>query len=62
MYTIDEVGANRTGNIFIAFPLFQYCQLSDKEQVEERVTWKLTLPYINLLYGPGNSIRGSVPI
>ena len=30
----------------------------------ERVTWKLTLPYViangNLLYGSGNSDRGSV--
>ena len=29
----------------------------------ERVTWKLTLPYVkygNLLYGSGNSNRGSV--
>jgi len=34
----------------------------------ERVTWKLTLPYVkeiangNLLYGSGNSNRGSVSI
>ena len=34
----------------------------------ERVTWKLTLPYVkyiangNLLYGSGNSKRGSVSI
>ena len=34
----------------------------------ERVTWKLTLPYVkqiakrNLLYGSGNSSRGSVSI
>ena len=39
-----------------------------KERVRgmERVTWKLTLPYVkqtangNLLYGSGNSNRGSV--
>ena len=37
-----------------------------KVRCMERVTWKLTLPYVkqianrNLLYGPGNSNRGSV--
>ena len=41
---------------------------SEEERVRcmERVTWKLTLPYVkwivngNLLYGSGNSNRGSV--
>ena len=40
----------------------------DEERVRymERVTWKLTLPYVkyianrNLLYGSGNSNRGTV--
>ena len=37
-----------------------------EERGMERVTWKLTLPYVkeianrNLLYGSGNSNRGSV--
>ena len=47
-------------------------RLMDMEREEERVrrmervTWKLTLPYVkstanrNLLYGSGNSNRGSV--
>ena len=40
----------------------------EKAKCMERVTWKLTLPYIkqivnrNLLYGSGNSNRGSVTI
>ena len=39
-----------------------------EERGMERVTWKLTLPYVkeianrNLLYGSGNSNRGSVLI
>ena len=49
-------------------------RLMDMRKVEERVrymervTWKLTLPYVikisngNLLYGSGNSNRGSVSI
>ena len=38
----------------------------EKVRCMERVTWKLTLPYVkqtangNLLYGSGNSNRGSV--
>ena len=38
-----------------------------KVRCMERVTWKLTLPYVklramgNLLYGSGNSNRDSVP-
>ena len=37
-----------------------------KREIMERVMWKLTLPYVksianrNLLYGSGNSNRGSV--
>ena len=40
----------------------------EKVRCMERVTWKLTLPYVkqiangNLLYGSGNSNRGSVSI
>ena len=39
-----------------------------EERYMERITWKLVLPYVkelangNLLYGPGNSNRGSVSI
>ena len=38
----------------------------ERERCKQRVTWKLTLPYVkqianrNLLYGSGNSNRGSV--
>ena len=38
----------------------------ERARCMERVTWKLTLPYVkeaangNLLYGSGNSNRGSV--
>ena len=38
----------------------------ERVRCKERVTWKLTLPYVkwrangNLLYGSGNSNRGSV--
>ena len=40
----------------------------DRMRSMERLTWKLTLPYVkyiangNLLYGSGNSNRGSVSI
>ena len=54
------------GEIDIENRLMDMGRGEEKVRCMERVTWKLTLPYVkqivnrNLLYGSGNSNRGSV--
>ena len=57
---------SRNGETDIENKLIDMGRGEERVRYMERVTWKLTLPYVkyitsgNLLYGLGNSNRGSV--
>ena len=57
---------SRNGETDIETKLIDMGRGEERVRYMERVTWKLTLPYVkyitsgNLLYGSGNSNRGSV--